>query len=242
MPDAWQEPDSQTFIDYGRIFVPGRDEIGRTILTLMPAKPEDTFVCVDAGTGDGWLSRLILERFGNSHMIALDRSPAMLDHARRQLEPFGDRVEFATFRLEEDAWVRSLPGAVRCVVSSLAIHHIDDARKWTLFRNLFRKIEPGGALLIADLIAVGSERERLYAADLWDAEVKRRSQELTGSLLAFDRFVMEQWNWYRYNDPGDKPARLGDQLKWLEETGFEGVSAYWLHAGHAVFGGFKRPQ
>lgn len=69
--------------------------------------------------------------------------------------------------------------------------------------------------------------------------MKRQSIEMTKDLRAFDRFDGDEWNWYRYPDPGDRPSRLLDQLKRLEEVGFEGVSVFWLRAGHAVFGGFK---
>jgi hypothetical protein len=49
---------------------------------------------------------------------------------------------------------------------------------------------------------------------------------------------------YRYFDPDDidKPSRLLDQLKWLEQAGFADVDVYWMLAGHAIFGGRKAEQ
>lgn len=35
------------------------------------------------------------------------------------------------------------------------------------------------------------------------------------------------------------PSRLLDQLKWLEEAGFQQVDVYWMQAGHAIYGGEK---
>jgi tRNA (cmo5U34)-methyltransferase len=239
MSDAWKESDSKAFLDLGRVFTPNRNEIEAAILQLVPARLDERFWCVDVGAGDGWLSQRVLQRFSEAQVIALDGSEAMLARARDRLAPFEARAEVRAFRLEDDAWISKLPGGVRCFVSSIVLHHLNDATRWKLFRNLYRRLEPGGALLMADVIAPASETESRYAADFWDAEVKRQALEMTGSLLAFDQFDGDQWNWYRFPDPGDKPSRLLDQLKWLEEVGFEGVSVFWLRAGHAVFGGFK---
>ena len=239
MADAWQESDSSTFLEFGRIVTPNRDEIEAAILQLIPAQRDERFCCVDIATGEGWLSRKILERFPAAHVIALDGSAEMLARARETLAPFGKRAEVRAFRLESDAWIGQLPGAVRCFLSSIALHHLDVTARWTLFRNLYRRMEPGGGMIVADIIAPASDAERTYAAEFWDAEVKRQSLEHTGSLLSFDRFDGDQWNWYRYPDAMDRPSRLLDQLKWMEEVGFVGVSTFWLRAGHAVFGGFK---
>jgi tRNA (cmo5U34)-methyltransferase len=46
---------------------------------------------------------------------------------------------------------------------------------------------------------------------------------------------------YRYFNPQDidQPARLYDQLRWLEQAGFCDVDVFWMQAGHAIFGGRK---
>ena len=68
-------------------------------------------------------------------------------------------------------------------------------------------------------------------ADHLDADVVRRE-------LA--RFVGEGWNYYRQpDDPIDRPSSLAEQLGWLREIGFVGVDAFWVKAGHALFGGYK---
>jgi tRNA (cmo5U34)-methyltransferase len=242
MSMGWQESDSTTFLDLGRVFTPWRDEIEGAILRLIPARTGERFWCVDVGAGDGWLSEKILKHFAAAQVVAVDGSAAMIERARDRLAPFGKRADVRPFRLEDESWMSMLPGAVRCFVSSMVLHHLDDALKWRAFRSMYRRLEAGGALLIADIVLPASDAESEYVAALWDAEVKRRSQELTGSLAAFDRFEAGDWNWFRYPDPGDKPARLADQVRWLEETGFEGAGAFWLKAGHAVFGGFKAKE
>ena len=52
----------------------------------------------------------------------------------------------------------------------------------------------------------------------------------------------ENGNGFSYpEDDGDIdfPSPLADQLDWLRESGFVSVDAWWVRAGHALFGGFK---
>jgi SAM-dependent methyltransferase len=235
---GWTEEDSRRFIDVGRIHIPWRDEVGKTILDLLPTEPEEPFTAVEIGVGGGWLSGALLERFGAARVIGVDGSPTMLAEAERLLAAFAGRFELRPFRLEDFSWLEALPGRVRCFISSLVIHHLDGEEKRRLYRALRDRLEPGGAVLIADLVAPSSERERRFMGDRWDAEVQRQSRELSGSLEAYREFVADEWNWFRYPDPSDKPSSVPEHLAWLAEAGFEGVDVFWARAGHAVYGGY----
>jgi hypothetical protein len=37
----------------------------------------------------------------------------------------------------------------------------------------------------------------------------------------------------------DKPSTLPEQLRWMEEAGFEEVDVFWARAGHALLGGYR---
>ena len=78
--------------------------------------------------------------------------------------------------------------------------------KLALYREMFTQLEPGGALVIADLIAPGSEWERRFTARAWDAEVRRQSSELTGDERAWQQFDADDWNLYDHPDPMDMPS------------------------------------
>lgn len=239
----WQDRDTALFLRYGHIFVPEREEWGRTFTDLIPFERDESFVAVEIGAGGGWLSETILTQYPNSKVIALDGSRQMIRHARRRLQSFGDRVEFRLFNLFDYEWYRMFDEKIHCFVSSLVIHHLDGEQKRALFKGLYSVLDPGGALLIADIMKETSEYARIHMGRAWDEETARRSLDFEGNLQAFNQFQKEKWNLFHYPDPAvDKPSTLPEQLGWLQEAGFTGVDAFWVKAGHALFGGYKRGE
>lgn len=239
----WKEEDSRFFLEVGRVVTPGREEIERAIVALLPAESEEAFFAVELGCGAGWLSDAVLRAFSRARVLALDPSAEMRRAARDALAPHGERAAVRSFRLEDDAWLRGLEvgPAPRCVYSCLVVHHADGPGKRALYARLHDVLEPGGALLIADVVEPASDRERRYQAERWDAAVRRRAQELTGSLRHWEFFDREHWNLWRYPDPDiDKPSTVAEHLAWLAEAGFVGVGVFWAEAGHAVYGGYRR--
>ncbi len=234
----WQETDSAAFIEQGAVFTPARNEIEAALVALIPAQQDEAFTAVEIGTGAGWLSEAILRAYPNASVIGFDGSPRMRQETAARLAPYGERAEVRPFRLEDDAWLADLRD-IRAFVSCLVIHHLDGAGKRALFAALHARLAPGGALLVADLVAPTSEPARRYAARSWDADVRRQSLELTGSSAAYEEFIATQWNLFDHPDPVDMPSPLADQLRWLADIGYVGVDAFWVRSGHAVYGGYR---
>ena len=164
----------------------------------------------------------------------------MLERATASLANFGDRFEARPFDLFRDDWLDALPSRVRCFVSSLAIHHLNGEQKQQLYRNLAGRLEPGGALLIQDLIEPTTRAAWELDARMWDAYVKEASVRMTGSLAVYEEFVDDGWNHFVTPDVGfDMPSGLAEQLRWFEEAGLTGADCFWFWYGHAIFGAFK---
>jgi tRNA (cmo5U34)-methyltransferase len=235
---GWDEADSHEFIDLGRFFVPDREEQIAAVLDMIP-EPGDGLL-VDLCCGEGLLSRALLERFPRARVLAMDLSPAMLEHARDVLAAHGDRFTTRPFDLADRSW-RTFPEPVRAFVSSLAVHHLDGPGKRELFLDLAAALAPGGAVVIADLVKPATPAAHALAARAWDDAVRRRALELAGHLGPYEKFRDERWNYYAdpEPDPLDRPSPLLDQLRWLEAAGLTGVDVTWMKAGHAVFGGVR---
>ncbi len=235
----WGEEDSQHFIDYGRYFIPEREAQIEIICDLIPAVVGRQHV-LDLGCGEGVLDRAILERFPDYHVLGLDGSPTMLASAKSALSGYGDRFDTQVFELADTSW-RTFPWPVRAVVSSLAIHHLDDAQKQQLFKDMYRLLAPGGAFIIADLMQPTTQAGVALAARMWDEAVRQRSLQFDGNLNAYEQSLRLGWNSFTdpEPDPIDKMSPLYHQLKWLEQAGFTGIDVFWLRAAHAIFGGWK---
>lgn len=189
------------------------------------------------------MSQGILDHFAESSMLGFDGSPSMLTtQTARRLAHFERRVELRPFRLQDSAWMDRLPAAIRAFVSCLVVHHMDGDAKRGLYRALLELLEPGGALLFADVIQPAGEEARSYYEWSYEADVGTHSIEQTGTRAQYERFVELEWNLFRYPDPVDKPSGIADHVAWLRQPGFTGVDVFWARSGHALYGGYKPNQ
>lgn len=241
--DRWSEGDSEAFLNHSEVFVPGRAEQIASLLHLIPAQADEVFTVVELAAGGGVLGRAILEKFPSCHYVALDGSAVMREHISKTLASFSERIEVHPFELAEQEWRNTLPVPLRCVLSSLAIHHLSDEGKRQLFQNMFARLEPGGALLLADIVRPATPHIAELYARQYDEIVRAQSLATFGDLRGYEQFQELKWNYfvYDYTDPDsyDQPSLLSDQLLWFREAGFSTVDCYWMQAGHAVYGGYK---
>ena len=238
---VWDEGASAVYRQMAAVAVPARAEQTAAIVALMPFARNDAFRVVDVGAGEGALSATVLDSYPHSEVCALDGSESMRARTAARLARFERRAVVEPFRLEDldGEWLDAIDGA-GAVVSSLCIHHLDGADKQRLFRQVWRRLDPGGALLTADVVEpVRQEAADFYAAT-WDRATEEQALAIDGSRDRYREFIRQRWNLYRYPDPEvDKPSPVADQLRWLEDAGFEAVDCFWMRAGHAVLGGYK---
>ena len=101
-----------------------------------------------------------------------------------------------------DWWDRMF--GVDLIVSSLALHHLNDAKKQYLYKAAAERMSPRGALLIADLRrAAASSRARTLAADRWDALARRQAEAArrAGAVSAVPRRALEPFPVSRRDGP-----------------------------------------
>jgi len=237
-PPAWSEADSKLYQEIAAVAVPAREEQIAALLTLLPFNPAEPFRAVEVGCGEGFLAHALLDCFAQAQLVALDGSEEMRLQTARRLSAFGERVTVEPFDLFAGDWLAHVEGA-DCVVSSLVLHHLDDAEKQQLFAAIGERLSPRGVFLIADLIQPPRpEAGELFAA-AWDRSAEAQALAQTGSKRLFEQFAQIGWNYYRFPDPMDKPSPLFEQLTWLKAAGFVVVDCFWLQAGHAIYGGYK---
>jgi len=207
--NRWTEPDWARRYLAERDTIPHRAEGTAALLEMLPAAPQRV---LDLGTGDGFLIGAVRRVRPGVSGIACDFSDEMLDRARAR---FGvaPEVEVTAHDLDQplpDAW-----GVFDLVVSSFAIHHVNDARKRALYGEVFARLVPGGTFL--NLEHVASPSEALH-----------------------DAFLAAVGKTRETDDPSNKLAAVEDQLRWLRDVGFTDVDCHWKWRELALLGG-RRP-
>jgi len=235
---AWSEEDSATYLAIAPVAVPRRDDMIAALVATAPFDADRPITILELGSGDGRLAAALLTRFTRATLTALDGSASMRKETGGRLNDFGDRARVAAFDVASLDWWDRMFGA-DLIVSSLCLHHLNDAKKQYLYKAAAERLNPGGALLIADLVDPQHPAARAAAADRWDALARQQADAIDAPEL-FARFVDERWNHFRFPDPADHPAALMHHLVWLRHAGFAAVDCVWMDAGHAVFGGFRQ--
>ncbi len=172
---------------------------------LLEALPPRVERFLDLGSGDGRLLALVRSRHPDAAAIGLDSSAPMLARATERFE--GDSlVELHTHDL---GLPLAVPGPFDAVVSGLAIHHLEDARKRELFGEIHTLLSPSG--VFANLDLVSSASTRLH--ERFRREIGRTE-----------------------DDPTDRLADLPAQVEWLREAGFAEVDCHfkWLELALVV--------
>jgi tRNA (cmo5U34)-methyltransferase len=236
----WSEDDSATYRALAPVAVPRRQEMIASLVAAAPFAEGDSVKIVELGSGDGSLAEALLERFPLATLTALDGSESMREAAAARLSRFGARARLAAFDLASLDWWDRMFGA-DLVVSSLSLHHLNDAKKQYLYKAAAERLSARGVILVADIVEPQHPAARRLAADRWDA-LARQQAEAIGAPELFRRFLDERWNHFRFPDAMDLPSALLHHLMWLRHAGFAAVDTFWMDAGHAVFGGFKQAE
>ena len=179
---------------------------------------------MDVGAGTGLLSALYAERFPQAKIDLIDISDEMLMKARERFEG-NDNIQFI---LQDFTEMETEKEEYDVVISALAIHHLSDEMKQKLFGKIYYSLRPGGIFINADQVLGASEfSERIYTS-AWRTMVENHT-ELTPEQesSAFERIKL------------DKMSTLQDQLKWLQDAGFNNTENFYQSYNFVVFAALK---
>jgi trans-aconitate 2-methyltransferase len=188
MPRDW---DAST---YNRVSAP-LEAMGREVLDRLTLRGDERVL--DAGCGSGRVSRAILDRLPDGHLIAVDGSPAMIEQARAALPP---EVELHVVDLVE----LQVDETVDAILSTATFHWIADHDR--LFARLHAALRPGGELVaqcggegnVAAVKAAGHAigRREPFAPHLagWAEDWNFQTPEATEARLRAAGFV-DVWCW-----------------------------------------------
>lgn len=189
--------------------IPHRVEGEATLLEFIPQSAQRV---LDLGSGAGRLLRLVRSLLPHAGFVALDFSPAMIEHFHAAF-PGEDRIQIVMHDMQDP--LPSL-GTFHAVVSSFAIHHLTDDRKRGVYSEVFDLLTPGG--IFCNLEHVSSPSEHLHLQFLEKMGLRPDQEDAENKLLDLDT-----------------------QLQWLREIGFAEVDCQWKWREFALLVGVK-PQ
>ena len=179
---------------------------------------------IDLGCGTGTVAKRISEKFPNSKIVCLDIASNMIDIAKNKLSEHKD-VEIIT----GDFSNIDFDDKFDVIVSSLALHHLEnDNCKKEFYTKIHDILTDFGLFINADVVLASTDYQQNINMNRWI--------EFMNKSISKDEIID---NWIPKYQAEDRPARLMDQLKWLEDIGFKSVDVIWKYYNFCVYGGFK---
>ena len=204
--------------------IPYYDQMITALVDAVHFDTSDTIRIIDLGCGTGTVAKRLGDKFPNARIICLDIASKMIDIAKNKL---GNRKntefivgDFSTVDFKEPFDV---------VVSSLALHHIQtDEEKKVFYSKIYTLLTKSGQFLNADVVLATTGYQQKMDMNLWIEYMNRNvpMEEI-------------QQRWLPAHKAEDRPSKLIDQLKWLNDIGYETVDIIWKYSNFSVYGGIK---
>jgi tRNA (cmo5U34)-methyltransferase len=214
--------------EFDRIIVTLIPEYPRMVEALVAAIPFDHAApvrIIDLGCGTGTVAACVLDSFPNSQVTCLDLAENMIAMTQLRLARYsGVRYLVGDFNAFD------FDGKYDAVISSLALHHlVTDEDKRRFYRRISESLASGGVFYNADVV--------LGSSDFLQDVYMKQWRDFMSREIPKDEI---EHKWIPKYEAEDRPAKLMDQLKWMEAIGFVDVDVVWKYYNFAVYGGVRR--
>jgi tRNA (cmo5U34)-methyltransferase len=218
------ESEAKEFDDIIIKLIPYYNQMIEALIDSIHFDNDATIRIIDLGCGTGTISKRISEKYPNSKIICLDVASNMIDIAKHKLSGHND-VEFIT----GDFSKIDTNEKYDVIVSSLALHHLEnDKEKRDFYTKVYDSLTDFGIFYNADVVLASTDYLQDVNMNRWIEFINKR--------VSMDEILNK---WIPTYNAEDRPAKLLDQLKWLEDIGFNSVDVIWKYYNFSVYGGIK---
>jgi tRNA (cmo5U34)-methyltransferase len=218
------EEEAKEFDEIINKIIPFYNEMLEALILALPYPKTQKIRVADLGSGTGTIAKMILERYPDSILTCVDLAVNMIETAKEKLARYKN-IEYIVADFHNFNFSRKYDA----VVTSLALHHLrDDNEKKKFFKKIFNALNKNGVFYNADVVLGSNETLQNLYMNKWKNFMQRKIPPSE---------VENIWR-PKYEDE-DRPAKIIDQIKWLEETGFEKTDIIWKYYNFAVYGGVK---
>lgn len=184
--------------------------------------PDDATRIVELGAGSGKLTAMIRHRFPMARIHVVDFSEPMLQVAKARLG------EHPTLSYECGDFTKiPLWQSLDAVVSSLAIHYIENPAKQSLFQKIYTSLKLGGVFINADQVAGQTPDSDARSKQIWLAQA--RANGTTAHQIADSLYRQEEV----------RCATVEEQIAWMRRAGFADAECWFKDNRFAVIAASK---
>ncbi len=236
--EVWKLPAIvDRFLSY-RAALPLAQEQISVMMAIINTRMQPVEKFLDLGCGDGILGAAILGTYPNSRGMFVDFSEPMLVQAREQLKDYTSQLAFENLDYGDPDWVARIQkdAPFDVIVSGYSIHHQPDARKRSIYAEIFSLLKPGGWFINIEHIAASAR----IAVELFNNHVidGRYAIEKSGGGNKTRQEIADIFM-YRPDKDANILLPVETQCNWLREIGYEEVDCYFRVYELAVFGGCR---
>lgn len=236
--EAYDLPERvQTYDADMDIMHPLRWKMIEIALEVLPFRQTCSLRALDLGAGTGVLSKLFLEKYPNSKVVAIDGAAMMLELAKSRLGGLAQRVEWVQANFQTMPTSVTKPDTFDVVISSYALHHLNAREKFTVLKSVVQAIKPAGWFLNMDIVVAQA------------SDVERRIQEIRVEAVT-DRAPTQDKRFCKTDATRefldaletaeqDQPLTLEEDMRIIRESGIINAEVFWKEYREAVIGGTK---
>jgi len=204
--------------------IPYYEQMITALIDSVQFEPFAAIRIIDLGCGTGTVAKRLGDKFPNSTIVCLDIASKMIEIAKYKMSGRKNTEfivgDFSKIEFKEPFDV---------VVSSLALHHIQtDEEKKEFYTKIYKVLTNSGQFLNADVVLATTDYQQNINMNRWIDYMNKS--------VPMDEI---QQRWLPAHKTEDRPSILMEQLKWLDEIGFENVDVIWKYYNFSVYGGVK---
>lgn len=204
-----------------RFLIPCFDDFYRLLVELAESDNPAPRI-LDIGAGTGLLTDFMLQKFSNAEFTLIDFSDDMLNVAKQRFQQ-QPKIKY----ISADYRDFISPGQFDIIVSSLSIHHLTDAEKSNLYKNIFLSLTKGGAFINGDQFLARNQDTEEWYHKLWINKIESTSLSQREKEAAYQRMKF------------DIPATVEANIAWMEDAGFVNTDLLYKYYCFGIIRGFK---
>jgi tRNA (cmo5U34)-methyltransferase len=216
------EDEAEEFDTIIKKLIPNYSEMVDILVSSIPYAKESKFSMIDLGCGTGTISKSVKDVFPNVTSTCVDIAEKMLLIAK-------EKINGKVVPIQADFNRFEFPDKYDLVVSSLALHHLEnDADKLCFYKKIYSAMNDGGIFINIDVVLGSDDSLQKLYMEKWKGFMSKNvsAEEIEDKWLK--NYYME-----------DRPAKLITHLEMLKECGFPCVDVLYKYFNYAVYTGKK---